>query len=119
MPEYKFADIGYKLIFQLSGINKDKVSSYPIDVCITDSNGTDLECRVVPKLNGVYDVNLQPKRAGQHLIKVKFLGQPIFQSNETFTVMSNDPVSRIGQLGDELEDMEYPRAVAMDHNNNL
>jgi DNA-binding beta-propeller fold protein YncE len=103
----------------VSDANGVELENYPISIEITDVHDDLIPSMVQYRGRGQYVVTFRPEVSGLHRIQVKFLDQVIRGGTFALDVRSNDPVDTIGGKNNEDADMEYPRSVAVDRQNNL
>ena len=113
------ASIFAKLYLLLHSFNGDPINDYPISIEIRDPFDDCLSNLVQNQEDGQYEVRWRPAVSGLHQVQVKFLDRCIAGGNFTLSVQSNDPVSKIGGKGSDEGKMGYPRAVAVDKEDNM
>ena len=90
-----------------------------ISVRVTDINDDELSCTLRPIGGGQFEAMFRPHMSGIHIAQGLFLGHPVSGARCAFNVFSNNPVCRIGDKGFGPGEMEFPRAVATDNDNNM
>ena len=103
----------------IKSMNGEDLKNYPIEVEIQDVYDDEIPCLCQHRGNGRYELTFRPQVSGMHRLKAKFLGRNIPGGEYVINVQSNNPVSKIGQRGTGLGDMEYPRALTTDNRNNF
>ena len=113
---------GFKSSLTVELLNDDN-NRVPMAACfliiaIRDPRGNELPVA----LNTTHPesvVTFTPEKSGRHDISVMYLGQKLMGKQTHISVMSNDPVLKIGGLGDGNGAFNSPRAIAIDNNNCL
>ena len=103
----------------IKSCKNDDLGNYPITVEIQDIYDDHIPSLTKHCGNGRYELTFRPQISGLHRIKVKFLDHVILGGELSLSVLSNNPVSKIGKQGIGIGEMEYPRAVAVDLRNNV
>ena len=113
---------GFKSLLTLVLLN-DEGNRVPVAVCFLTIKISDRQGIVLPvtvsAAHPVCVVTFTPQRSGKHDISVLYLGLNLRSKQTHISVSSNDPVLKIGGLGDGNGTFNSPRDIAIDNNNCL
>ena len=91
-----------------------KLKDYPIDILIYDPTEEVISVKQITSEDSTYYIQFVPQMSGPHHFVPLFLGEPIIGTDATEIIKSNNPVMKIGGLGNGEGKFSCPRAIACD-----